>query len=315
MNKSLHEALRMSEELRAALAEGKPVVALESTVISHGLPYPQNLALAREMEQIVRDGGATPATIALAEGQLQIGLDDSLLERLATEAHVAKISLRNLGLVLADRALGATTVAATMWAAQAAGIAIFATGGIGGVHPGDGMDISADLPALATIPVCVVSSGAKAILDLPRTCEWLESWGVPLLGWQSDEMPAFYSRTSGRYVDRRVEDATAAARLIDAHLALGRSGILLAVPPPPETALEATQMQRWVQAAQREARARNVSGSELTPFLLGELATRSEGRTLQSNLALLKNNARVAAQVATALAFKRSAHERANARS
>lgn len=294
--------LQISREVKAALDEQRPVVALESTVISHGLPYPQNLALARNLERIVRENGAVPATIALAGGRVRIGLDDALLERLATEENITKVSLRNLGLVLAEGGLGATTVAGTMWAASLAGISVFATGGIGGVHPGENLDVSADLPALATIPVCVVSSGAKAILDLPRTREWLETWGVPILGLRTDEFPAFYSRESGLPVDRAVQNEAEAARYVRAHLALGRSGILLGSPVPESEALPTQTVQKWIDGALLEAEEQGVGGYALTPFLLSNLAERSQGQTLRANLALLKNNAGVASRLCGELA-------------
>jgi pseudouridine-5'-phosphate glycosidase len=293
--------LTIAPEVQDALAEAKPIVALESTVISHGLPYPHNIELARQLEQNVRAGGAIPATIALAQGRVHIGLDDDLLNQLATSKSVSKVSLRDMGLVLAEGGLGATTVATTMWAAHAAGIQVFATGGIGGVHPGDGSDVSADLPALATIPICVVSSGAKAILDLPRTREWLETWGVPILGWNTNEFPAFYSRKSGLSVDRRVESAEQAAWLIRTHLRLGRSGILLGSPVPEEAEIDTETVQGWIDSALAEAAERGVKGYALTPFLLSTLGERSGGQTLRANLALLENNAKVAADLATSL--------------
>lgn len=293
--------LTIAPEVQDALAEGKPIVALESTVISHGLPHPHNIELARKLEQHVRDGGATPATIALAQGRVHIGLDNDLLEQLATSKAVSKVSLRDMGLVLAEGGLGATTVATTMWAAHAAGIQVFATGGIGGVHPGNGSDVSADLPALATIPVCVVSSGAKAILDLPRTREWLETWGVPILGWHTNDFPAFYSRKSGLSVDRRVESAEQAAWLIRAHLRLERSGMLLGSPVPVESEIDTETVQEWIDIALAEAGERGVRGYALTPFLLSTLGERSGGQTLRANLALLENNAKVAAEIASAL--------------
>lgn len=293
--------LTIAPEVQDALAEGKAIVALESTVISHGLPYPHNIELAQKLEQHVRDGGATPATIALAQGRVHIGLDADLLEQLATSKSVSKVSLRDMGLVLAEGSLGATTVATTMWAAQAAGIQVFATGGIGGVHPGDGSDVSADLPALATIPICVVSSGAKAILDLPRTREWLETWGVPILGWQTNDFPAFYSRKSGLSVDRRVDSVEQAAWMIKSHLRLGRSGLLLGSPVPEADEIDTETVQGWIDLALAEAGERGVRGYALTPFLLATVGERSGGRTLRANLALLENNAKVAAQIAGAL--------------
>lgn len=301
---------RIAPDVQVALDEGRPVVALESTVISHGLPFPQNLKLAQRLESIIRENGATPATIAFADGKVRVGLDDiesepgapsTLLERLATEPNVKKVSLRDIGLVLAGRRLGATTVATTMWAAHAVGIKVFSTGGIGGVHPGDGSDVSADLPALATIPVCVVSSGAKAILDLPRTREWLETWGVPVLGFRTDQFPAFYSRESGLPADATAQDEEEAARYVEAHLSLGRGGILLGVPVPEAEELPSDTAMRWIAAAQQEADEQGIRGSALTPFLLSTLANRTEGQTLRANLALLENNAAVAARVSLQL--------------
>ena len=293
--------LQIAPEVQAALEAKEPVVALESTVISHGLPYPQNLALARRLEEIVREQGATPATIALADGKVRVGIDQELLEKLATKSDVAKVSLRDLGLVLAEGGLGATTVAGTMWAAHAAGIEVFATGGIGGVHPGNRGDVSADLPALATIPVCVVSSGAKAILDLPRTREWLETWGVPILGLRTDEFPAFYSRESGLPVDRTIQNELEAARYVRTHLALKRGGILLGSPVPQSEALANEIVMEWILAAEQEAQAKGIGGYALTPFLLSDLAIRSKGQTLRANLALLENNAAVAARLSCCL--------------
>ncbi|HYN90138.1 MAG TPA: pseudouridine-5'-phosphate glycosidase [Ardenticatenaceae bacterium] len=290
-----------TSDVEAALNGGQPVVALESTVISHGLPWPHNLELARNLERIVRAAGAVPATIALMDGTVRVGLDDEAIERLARGPDVAKVSLRDIAVVLARRATGATTVAATMWAAHLAGIRVFATGGIGGVHRGDDWDVSADLPALATIPVAVVCSGAKAILDLPRTREWLETWGVPVLGWQTDELPAFYSRSSGLLVDQRVESAEEAAAIVDLHLGLGRSGLIVAVPVPAEDEFAAEELVPLLARAEAAALAGGTRGAASTPFLLRALAEMSGGATLRANLALLRNNARVAARLAAAL--------------
>lgn len=294
--------LHISPDVKIALYERRPVVALESTVISHGLPYPHNYELAHEIQEIVREHGATPATIAVADGSVHVGCDDILIDRLVTERMVEKVSLRNLGLVLADRGLGATTVATTMWAAHKAGIRVFATGGIGGVHLGDHGDVSADLPALATIPVCVVSSGPKAILDLPRTREWLETWGVPILGWRSAEMPAFYSRESGLLVDRAVSDASEAAHYIKIHLSLKHSGLLLGVPVPYADALPNEMVSAWVAEAHKNIEDAGIEGANVTPHLLSDLGRLSQGKTLQANLALLKHNAAVAAEVSVKLA-------------
>lgn len=302
---------QIAADVQSALNEGRPVVALESTVISHGLPFPQNIELARRLEAIVRENGATPATIAFADGKVRVGLGNSgetptLLDRLASEPNVRKVSLRDIGLVLAGKRLGATTVATTMWAAHAVGIKVFSTGGIGGIHPGDGSDVSADLPALATIPVCVVSSGAKAILDLPRTREWLETWGVPVLGFQTDQFPAFYSRESGLPADATAEDEQEVARYVEAHLSLGRGGMLLGVPVPAADELPSETAMRWITAAQQEAEEQGIRGYALTPFLLSTLANRTEGQTLRANLALLENNAAVAARVSVELSRQAS---------
>lgn len=294
--------LTLAPVVEAALQAGRPVVALESTVISHGLPWPHNLELAKTVERIVGEAGATPATIGLLDGVVRIGLDDAALERLATAPDAVKVSLRDIATTLARRYPGGTTVATTMWAARQAGIRVFATGGIGGVHRGDGSDVSADLPALATIPVVVVSSGAKAILDLPRTREWLETWGVPVLGWQTDQLPAFYSRSSGLPVDRRVESTVEAAEIIALHLSLGRTGLLLGVPVPTADEFPADQLLPLLEQAEREAEAAGIVGAATTPFLLRRLSELSAGDSLRANLALLRNNARVAAEVAVALA-------------
>lgn len=294
--------LTLAPAVEAALQARRPVVALESTVITHGLPWPQNLELARDVEAIVRDAGATPATIAFLDGQVRVGLDDATLERLASATDAVKVSLRDIATTLVHRRLGGTTVATTMWAAHKAGISLFATGGIGGVHRGDGSDVSADLPALATIPVAVVSSGAKAILDLPRTREWLETWGVPVLGWRTDELPAFYSRNSGLPADARVESAAEAAEIVATHLSLGRTGLLLGVPVPAEYEFPAAEVLPLLEKAEAEAHAAGITGAGTTPFLLSRMAELSGGGSLRANLALLRNNARVAAEVAVALA-------------
>ncbi len=299
------QVLTVHPHVQQALVAGAPVVALESTVIAHGLPAPHNLDVARRMEAVVRSEGATPATVAVLDGHVRVGLEPAELERLA-EGEVAKVSLHTLAVTLTRRAIGATTVAATMWAAAQVGIRVFATGGIGGVHRGEGWDISADLPALATLPVAVVCSGPKAILDLPRTREWLETWGVPVLGYQTDELPAFFSRSSGLPVDCRVEAPEEAAEIIRTHLALGRGGVLVTVPVPAAQEVPAEQVLAWLAEAEAEAHARGLSGPALTPFLLNALARLSRGATLQANLALLVNNAVVAARIAGALSHARA---------
>jgi pseudouridine-5'-phosphate glycosidase len=296
--------VKCSEAVRAALDAGEPVVALESTVISHGLPWPKNLDIASEMEATVTANGATPATVAVVEGELRAGLDPATLERLAKkEEPIAKLTRRDLGPALAAGELGATTVAATMFIAHRAGIRVFATGGIGGVHRGSAGDVSADLPELARTPVAVVCAGAKAILDLARTVEWLETFGVPLLGYQTDELPAFFARSSLLPVQRRVESAAEAARYIQAHWGLGMtSGVLVAAPPPESDAIDPAYTEAAIEQALSAAEAAGVSGKALTPYLLGQVARITGGDSIKANLALLKHNAEVAAEIAVALA-------------
>lgn len=296
--------LVIAEEIQAALAEGRPVVALESTVIAHGLPYPHNLEVARAMEQVVRDGGAVPATIGVVAGVPTVGMDGAALERFARSHTVLKLSRRDLGYAVARGHDGATTVAATMALAGLAGLSIFATGGIGGVHRGarDSWDISADLPELARTAVLVVCAGAKSILDLPATLEYLETIGVPVLGLATDEFPAFYSHSSGLALTARVEDPAAAAAVWRAHQQLGGgSGALLAVPPPREVALPPAQIEAAIGRALARALAQGVRGQAVTPFLLGAVAEETQGESMQTNIALLRQNARVATAVAVAL--------------
>lgn len=294
--------LRFSDEVAAALGDESPVVALESTVISHGLPHPQNLETANRLEQIVRDGGAAPATVAVFGGELCVGLSKDQIEYLATDRTVRKISRRDLAVAVARKLTCATTVASTTFVAHHAGIKIFATGGIGGVHRGFSADVSADLVELARTPIIVVCSGPKIVLDLPSTREWLETFGVPVLGWQCDEMPAFYSRSSGLPVDERVETANEVAEIAQARDDLGLTGaILVTVPVPEGSAMGSAEVESMLSEALTLADQRGVKGKEVTPFLLSELSRRSEGRTLQSNIALLENNARIAAEIATAI--------------
>jgi pseudouridylate synthase len=287
--------------VRAALEDGCPVVALESTLISHGVPWPENLEVARGMEAAIREGGATPATIVILGGRIHIGLDDDELERLARTPGISKVSRRDFPVLLARKRDGATTVAGTMIAALQAGIRVMATGGIGGVHRGDRTDVSADLPELARTPVLVVCSGAKAILDLPATLEWLETWGVPVVGYGTDELPAFYSRESGLGLEARADSAVEAAAIAQTLWDSGfTSGMLLCVPCPEEAALPAAEVEDAIAQAVREAEAQGLRGKNVTPFLLARVAALTGGKSKAANLALLRNNARVAAEVATA---------------
>ena len=289
-----------SPEVADALAEGRPIVALESTVISHGLPYPDNLNLAAEMESIVREEGAVPATVAVIDGNLCAGLSEDDVMRLADGSQdVRKISRRDFSSAVAGRHLGATTVAATMLIAYHAGIRVFATGGIGGVHRGDAGDISADLVELSKTRVAVVCAGAKAILDLPRTLEWLETFGVPVVGIGTTEFPAFYTRSSGLDLVDCADTPADAATILAAHEALDMpSGILFTAPIPQADALNADEINEHIEQALAEADAQNVTGKEITPFLLGRLFEITEGKSLAANLALLRNNGRIAAQIA-----------------
>ncbi|HVR96847.1 MAG TPA: pseudouridine-5'-phosphate glycosidase [Thermoanaerobaculia bacterium] len=296
------DLLAIHPEVRAALEAVRPVVALESTVISHGLPRPENLELAREMEAIVRAEGAVPATTAILSGQVRAGLEDSDLEHLAGSPDVWKASRRDFPVLMAQRRDGATTVAGAMIAAHWAGVRVLATGGIGGVHRGRAGDVSADLPELARTPVLVVCAGAKAILDLPATLEWLETYGVPVVGYQTDELPAFYTRRSGLDLHARADSPDEAAAIVQALWASGfQSGMLVCVPCPEEAALPRAEIESAIARAVDEAEAQGVHGKALTPFLLARVADLTEGRSKTANLALLRNNARVAARIAGAL--------------
>lgn len=294
--------LTLSDDVQAAMAGHQPVVALESTVIAHGLPYPDNLATARRMEELIRAHGAVPATIAVLGGRIHVGLTDAELVRLAEGRSIRKLSRRDLPGVIAAKADGATTVATTATIAHWAGIRVFATGGIGGVHRGTPLDVSNDLPTLAAVPVAVVCSGAKSILDLPATLEWLETAGVTVVGYGTDEFPAFFSRQSGLPVDVRVDTPEEAAAILVAAGRLGlSSGTLIAVPVPAGNEVAADIVEPAIAAALSAAEAGNVRGGALTPFLLGWLARETGSSTLKTNIALLENNAVVAAMVAAAL--------------
>jgi len=299
----------LSSEVFDALQTRRPIVALESTVITHGLPWPQNLELARRMEATVRDGGACPATVAILKGEVRVGLSGAELEYLAQAKGVIKVSRRDYPVVVAQKADGATTVAGTMIAANWAGIRVFATGGIGGVHrklagaPAGEMDISADLPELARTPVVVVCAGAKAILDLPATLEWLETHGVPVIGYGTTEFPAFYSRESGLPLEARADTPQQAADIVRAMWEMDfTSGALVCVPVPERAARPRADMEAAIAQALTDAAAAGVRGKAVTPYLLSRMAELTHGDSLSANLALLENNARVAAQVAGALA-------------
>jgi pseudouridine-5'-phosphate glycosidase len=301
---SLQPLTETSAEVAEALRTHRPVVALESTIISHGMPYPDNLATARAVEQLVRDHGAVPATIALVDGVLRIGLDDAGLERLASDPNVAKASRKDLPALIAAGATAGTTVAATMFLAHRAGIGVFATGGIGGVHRGaeQTYDVSADLIELGSTAVTVVCAGAKSILDLPKTLEVLETQGVPVIGVGTDEFPAFFSPTSGLPVDHRVDSVKELARVVALHRSLDLpGGVLVANPIPATDALVAAEIDTIIEQALADADREGVTRKEVTPYLLARINELTEGRSLIANVALIKNNAAFAADLALAL--------------
>lgn len=298
----MREFLNVAKEVAQAISERRPVVALESTVIAHGLPRPQNLETARRLQEVVRESGAVPATIAIIGGKLTVGLSDDEIKLLAEKADIRKISTRDVSIAVAKGWDGATTVASTVWIAHRAGIKVFATGGIGGVHRGSLPDVSADLPELARTPIVVVCSGAKIVLDLPATREWLETHAVTVVGYQCDELPAFYSRASGLRVDVRADDADAVADIFRVQRDLGiESALLLGVPVPGKSEVPADELQQVLTTALEDAEWKGITGPELTPFLLRQMAERSGGATLRANIALLENNARVAATIASAI--------------
>jgi pseudouridine-5'-phosphate glycosidase len=299
-----HAPLRIADEVRDALADGRPVVALESSLIAQGLPAPHNLDTARAAEAAVRAEGAVPATTAIDDGWLLLGAALSVIDRLADPAVApAKAGSRDLGPLIAARRLASTTVSAGIRIAHLGGVRLFATGGIGGVHRGaaTSFDVSSDIDELAATPVAVVCCGAKSILDLPATMELLETRRVPVLGLGVDEMPAFYATSSGLPLTHRVETAEAAAATVAAHLGLpGAGGILLVQPPPAELALDAEEIEAWIEEALSAASASNLRGGAVTPFVLSHIASASGGRALAANVGLIVNNARMAARVAVA---------------
>jgi len=296
--------LQLSEEVREARVERKPMVALESTIISHGMPFPQNLETARMLEEEVRKTGAVPATIAIMRGRVQVGLSPKDLELLATSRDVAKVSRRDMPLVMAKKQLGATTVAATMISAAMASIRVFATGGIGGVHRGgeNSMDISADLTELSNSSVAVVCAGVKSILDMGRTLEYLETQGVPVLGYQTDVLPAFYTRESPHAIDARFENVQDLARTLFIKWSLGlEGGVLVANPVPESESMDAKVVNAAIEQALREAEEQGIKGKAITPFLLERVKQLTGGDSLKTNIALVRNNARLAGELAVAL--------------
>ena len=303
-----HPNILISPKITTALDLGAPVVALESTVITHGLPHPQNLQLARDMEKQVHEHGATPATIALLDGKIRIGLSDEELVRLAGAQadSTLKVSHRDLATAIVKKMNGGTTVAGTMFAANMAGIKVFATGGIGGVHKESLFDISTDLRALAEIPMIVVCAGAKAILDLPATLEYLETLGVPVIGYKTDEFPAFYSRESGLPVSARLDSTREIAAFAKAHWDLGlKSAVLVTNPIPEIAAIAKSEMEPILAKASAEALKQGIRGQRLTPFLLGRIAELTKGKSLTANLSLLLNNASLAAEIAKEINVKK----------
>ena len=296
------DLLNISTDIASALATNKPVVALESTVIAHGLPRPTNLELAQRLETDLRSAGVSPATIGIIGGELTVGLNDEQIRLLAEDSSVKKISTRDVPVAIARGWNGATTVASTSWIAHRAGIRVFATGGIGGVHRGTLPDISADLPELERTPIIVVCSGAKIVLDLPATREWLETHAVTVVGFQCDEMPAFYSRHSGLPVDVRASSANEVVEIFDAQRALQmNTALLVTVPVPQEFEVDEEELSRVLTDALEKAEREGITGRDVTPFLLAQMAQFSDGATLRANISLLENNARVAGEIAKAV--------------
>jgi pseudouridine-5'-phosphate glycosidase len=303
MNLNLTDYIDILPEVQEALHARKPVVALESTILFHGMPHPQNLECAAACEAILREGGAVPATTAIVGGRIKVGLSHADLDRMIARDKVVKMSRRDIARVVSGKEDGATTVASAVIIAELAGIPVFATGGVGGVHRGaqESFDISADLPQIAQSDVCVVCAGAKSILDIGCTLEYLETWGVPVLGYQTDEFPAFYTRTSGHAADCRMDSAEDIARMLRAKWDLGlRGGVLVGCPVPEEHAMDEAVIDAAIEKALAEAAARHIHGKESTPFILDRVLEATGGASLDTNIQLVQNNCRVAAQIAAA---------------
>jgi pseudouridine-5'-phosphate glycosidase len=297
-----HEIIIVSPDVKAAIRKHAPVVALETAVVTHGLPHPINLQLAEDLERTIVKEGVLPVTIGLVNGVIHAGLSHDQLAHLAETKRARKVSQRDFGITMATHSDGGTTVAGTAIIAHAVGIQVFATGGIGGVHRDAPFDISADLPVLARTPIVVVCAGAKAILDLPATLEYLETMGIPVLGYQTDEFPAFYSVSSGLPVSHRVDTPELVAEIARSHFGLGlKSAILVTVPPPASAAIPREEIESQIQSAVHQAHEEGIRGAVITPYLLDRMSTMTSGRSLETNLVLLKNNARVAAEIARAI--------------
>lgn len=300
----MNKYLDITPEITQALADGKPVVALESTIISHGMPYPQNVEMAAQVEQVIRNEGAVPATIAIMDGKLKVGLSNDDIERLAKEGQNAtKVSRRDVAFIIASGKIGATTVASTMIISALAGIKIFATGGIGGVHRGaeTSFDISADLEELAQTNVAVICAGIKSILDLGLTLEYLETKGVPVIGYQTDSLPAFYARSSAHSVDYNLQNPADIAQVLKVKWDIGlKGGAIIANPVPVEYAMPEAEIGKYIDQALHEANEQNILGKLATPFLLARVSELTQGKSLATNIALVLNNAKLAAQIAIA---------------
>ncbi len=296
--------LDINPEIQNALQQNKPIVALESTIISHGMPYPENVKTAKEVEQVVRENGAVPATIAILKGKMKVGLSDEELEFLATSKDIQKVSRRDIPFIISQKLHGATTVAATMIIAELAGIKVFVTGGIGGVHRGasESFDISADLQELTKTNVAVVCAGPKAILDIGLTLEYLETHGVPVIGFRTHDMPAFYTRTSGFLVDFRLDTEKEIAELLNAKLKLGlQGGVVIANPIPEEYEMDNDLINKAIEQALVQAKKLNITGKKITPFLLDAIKEITKGKSLASNIELVKNNAKLGSKIAVEL--------------